>query len=382
MWRQIPVLIVAGIVAVFLADIFTPRGVAVWLFYLVPLVGTFWWRRRNVELGVAGACLLLIVMGYIGLPNETPARFAIVNRIMGGSVLVLTAVLIERLKRSDEQRRVNESALVERERHLRAILDSEPECVKTLAADGTLLQMNRAGLEMLEAERADQVLGHCIYPLVVPEHRLALQALTERVFQGQSGSLEFETVGLKGGRRWLETHATPLRDESGTIVSLLSVTRDITDRKRVESALRESESHFRLLFEQATEGVFVTDAQGRILDVNSASCQMTGYSRGELIGMSVADLVVPEEVPRIVPEINRLNVGDVVSSEWRYLRKDGSFFLGEVMAKQLPDGRLQAFARDITERKQAEQALHDSQTRLQLAIHATGLGPWDWDMVA
>ena len=137
-----------------------------------------------------------------------------------------------------------------RERHLRTILDSEPECVKTLAADGTLLEMNRAGLAMIEAESPQQVCGQCIYPLVNPEHRPALQALTERVFQGESGTLEFEIVGLKGHRRWLETHAAPLLGDGGQVASLLSVTRDITERMRTIAEQQASRERLAILSRQ------------------------------------------------------------------------------------------------------------------------------------
>ena len=118
---------------------------------------------------------------------------------------------------------------------LRTIIESEPECVKLLNADGSLRLMNPAGLAMLEAESLGQVAGHCVYPLIVPEHRAQFQELTARVFRGESGSLEFQITGLKGGHRWLESHATPLRDESGKIIFLLGITRDITARKQAEA---------------------------------------------------------------------------------------------------------------------------------------------------
>src|SRR5687767_15278757 len=88
---------------------------------------------------------------------------------------------------------------------LRALIDNEPECVKLLDAEGNLLEMNAAGLRMIEAESADTVLGKCVYGLVAPEHVAAFRSLTERVCRGERGILEFEMIGLKGARRWLET---------------------------------------------------------------------------------------------------------------------------------------------------------------------------------
>ncbi|MFN0079629.1 MAG: PAS domain S-box protein [Prosthecobacter sp.] len=128
-----------------------------------------------------------------------------------------------------------EAALQRSEARLRAIFDTEPECVKLLAADGSLIEMNPAGLRMLEADSFQQLENHCVYLLVVAEHRTAFRELTERVFLGESGSLEFQIIGLRGGRRWLETHATPLRDASGAITAMLGITRDITQRKQAEA---------------------------------------------------------------------------------------------------------------------------------------------------
>jgi PAS domain S-box-containing protein len=101
--------------------------------------------------------------------------------------------------------------LRESENHLRTIIEAEPECVKLVASDGTLLEMNAAGLAMIEAPSADAVMGQSVYSLIAPEHREAFVALNENVCQGNRGTLEFEIIGLQGTRRWMETHAVPLR---------------------------------------------------------------------------------------------------------------------------------------------------------------------------
>ncbi|MBI4985447.1 MAG: diguanylate cyclase [Rhodocyclales bacterium] len=131
-----------------------------------------------------------------------------------------------------------EMALAASEAKLKAIINAEPECVKVLAPDGTLRQMNRAGLDMIEADSEAQVVGAAVVDLVVPEHRAAFMALNEKVNRGEAGSLEFEIVGLKGRHRWLDTHAVPMRDADGKITGLLGVTRDITEHKK---ALQELE---------------------------------------------------------------------------------------------------------------------------------------------
>lgn len=147
---------------------------------------------------------------------------------------VLVRKLEEKARDLDDANR----ALAAREARLRAILDNEPECVKLLAADGSLLEMNAAGLRLIEAESLAQVKNQCVYPLIVEEHRPAFQNLIERVFRGESGVLEFEMVGIEGTHHWMEMHAAPLRDERGTVTALLGITRDISGRRSAEEHIR------------------------------------------------------------------------------------------------------------------------------------------------
>src|SRR3989442_15461427 len=121
------------------------------------------------------------------------------------------------------------------------MIDSEPECVKLVDTQGRLLDMNPAGLAMIEAESIEAVRGLPVTDVVAPEHREAFKELHRRVFAGESGTLEYEVIGLKGKRSWLATHAVPLRDASGTIQAALGITRDISRRRLAERALGESE---------------------------------------------------------------------------------------------------------------------------------------------
>jgi PAS domain S-box-containing protein len=131
------------------------------------------------------------------------------------------------------------ATIAERETLLRTIIEASPECVKLLALDGTLLQMNQAGLAMLDADRAEQVVGQRAIDLVVPEQRAAFRALVDRVAGGTPGRLEFEVTTFKGARRWLETQMVPLRrDGTGPVESLLGLTHDVTERRRAERVQR------------------------------------------------------------------------------------------------------------------------------------------------
>ncbi|MGV8934704.1 MAG: EAL domain-containing protein [Gallionellaceae bacterium] len=124
------------------------------------------------------------------------------------------------------------------EQHLRTIIETEPECVKILDKNGKLLEMNTAGLDMLELGTMDEAKKHNLLEFVLPQYRDAFANLHQRVMQGQSGTLEFEIKGMKGAMRWLETHAAPMRDENGKIISLLGITRDISQRKLSEERIQ------------------------------------------------------------------------------------------------------------------------------------------------
>ena len=121
---------------------------------------------------------------------------------------------------------------------LRTIIETEPECVKVVGKNGALMEMNSAGLAMLEVDSIESARTHNLMDFITPEHREAFRDLHERVMNGESGTLEFEIVGCKGARRWLETHAAPMRDAHGAVVSLLGITRDVTERKHSESRIQ------------------------------------------------------------------------------------------------------------------------------------------------
>jgi PAS domain S-box-containing protein len=168
--------------------------------------------------------------------HNTPLREAD-GTVVG--VLSMVQDITER-KRAEERMAYSEN-------YLRSIIEAEPECVKVLDAEGTLLSMNRAGLAMIEADTPEMVIGKKVDGIVAPEHREAFVSLIRDVGAGARATLEFRVVGLKGGERWLETHAVPLRDERKQETLILSITRDVTDSRRTEQALRESEKDYRAI---------------------------------------------------------------------------------------------------------------------------------------
>jgi PAS domain S-box-containing protein len=138
------------------------------------------------------------------------------------------------------EREANDTRLRESESRYRAIVETTPECVKVVGRDGSLLQMNAAGLAMIEAGNGS-VLGENVYSIIAPQDRERFRAFNESVCAGNTGTLEFDIIGLQGTIRTLESNAVPLPIADGGFVHL-AVTRDVTARRQAELALLHNRS--------------------------------------------------------------------------------------------------------------------------------------------
>ena len=139
-----------------------------------------------------------------------------------------------------------------------------------------------------------------------------------------------------------------------TVVGLGLLASSAAPLDRAHEALAESRAETRELVQQAPDGIFVADLDGRYTDVNRAGCEMLGFAREELIGKTIVDLIPPEDVGRLAASKQHLLSGEAEVSEWRLLRKDATYLPVELNARILPDGRWQAFVRDISDRRRAE----------------------------
>jgi PAS domain S-box-containing protein len=160
---------------------------------------------------------------------------------------------------------------------LETIIETEPECVKLIGRGGHLLMMNRSGLDMIEADTFEQVKEQPVFPLISPKYRKAFKKLTEDVFQGETGELVFQMTGLRGKTLWLDTRAVPLRNDRNEIIALLAITRDITERRKLEEQLRQA---------QKMEAVG-TFAGGIAHDFNNILTAIIGY--GSILQMKLAE---------------------------------------------------------------------------------------------
>ncbi len=155
---------------------------------------------------------------------------------------------VTQIKRTEQDLRA-------REQHLQAIIDTTPECVKLVDAEGTLLAMNRAGLGMIEADDAGHVIGKTVNSLITPEFQEAFRQMNDRVCAGAREHLEFELLTLKGNRRWMETDATSIVEPKSGKKVQLAVTRDMTDRRKAELDLQRKTKQLATFLETAALGL-------------------------------------------------------------------------------------------------------------------------------
>ena len=161
---------------------------------------------------------------------------------------------------------------------------------------------------------------------------------------------------------------------------------EVTLRKRTEARLQESEERYRSIYEQAAVGLANVTLDGKFLKLNPRFCEMLGYSQEELLAKTVLEITHPDDRTQISPAMKRLLAGKVSSffQEKRYLRQDGSCFWSSTSVSLVRDGSgnpkyYLAVILDISDRKQAEAALRESEARWQFALEGSGDGVWDWN---
>ncbi len=297
----------------------------------------------------------------------------------------------------------------ERDSFLRALVETTPECIKIVAADGRVVQMNAAGLAMIGADSFAQIESSSACDLIAPEDRDAWREQHARVCAGERLTWEFDIIGLDGTRRRMETHAAPVALGGGG-VGQLAVTRDVTLRKETEQALYqlnatlqaqvddrtreleralaqlgETERSFSLLVEGVTDyALYMLDPTGHIVSWNAGAKRIKGFEASEVVGRHFSLFYTPEDIAAEIPSRGLRTAtreGRFETEGWR-VRKDGSRFWANVIIDPIRDrGQLVGFAkitRDITERRATEEHLRHAQ-KMEAVGHFTGGAAHDFN---
>lgn len=274
------------------------------------------------------------------------------------------------------QRLILENA--EEHRNLQRIFNTSPDAASiTRLSDGLVVDVNQGFLAMSGYTR-EEVLGNSTLSMKIwhhPEDRETF--LWELVATGGCENREFlfdhkegkSLVGLLSAKI-ISINQAP---------HIISVVRDISERKRMEAALRESEETYRSILNASPDDITITDLEGRLLMVSPVANAMFGYEPGEGDGMRIQQFIVPEDLPRAMANIQKmLEGGNQGTNEYRGIRKDGSSFDIEVNSGLVHTGdrpsRMVFIVRDITTRRRAEQERAELEARNRQLQKSESLG--------
>jgi PAS domain S-box-containing protein len=243
---------------------------------------------------------------------------------------------------------------------LNAIIESADDAIVTKTLEGIITSWNK-GAERIFGYTADEAIGQPVNMLIPEDHPDEEPTILARLRAGER-IRHYETVRVRKDRTLIDISLTvsPIRNAEGQIIGASKIARDISEQKRVERALRESEEKYRSLLENANDLVYSHDLEGNYLTINRACQVVTGYSREEILGgLNIAQVVAPEHLERAREMMGlKLNDPSPTIYELDIITKDGRRLTLEVSTRvSQRDGQgaiIEGIARDITERKRSE----------------------------
>ncbi len=308
---------------------------------------------------------VILVSGTVGEEIAVEAVKAGANDYVMKTKLVRLAPAVEReLRQAAEsrRRRVLESQVQEEAARFRALTEKSWDGIIVVDATGRLVY-GSPSTERLMGYRPEEMLGQNLFEFVHDEDRAEAAAAFAETIATAGGTLArtLRAVRRGGAVRWLELTATNLLDVpsvAGVVVNY----RDVTERRLAETALRESEARYRLLFEGAAEGILVADIGTRMFTyANPTICRMFGYTSEELCRLGLQDIHPAADLPRVQAEFEAQARGDkVVAYALPCRRRDGSVFRADIKTTATVLGGRSCnvgFFTDVSDRIQAEEAL-------------------------
>lgn len=272
---------------------------------------------------------------------------------------------------------VDVTSRVQAETALNQFFSASPTPMAIWGFDGRIRRVNPSW-EPILGFTAEQVVGTPLFDRVHPEDRAAAEAEVKRLsISGKRTGFECRVRCNDESYRWLLLNGGVLKNEQVVYVTA----QDITERKKAEEALRESEARFRSTFENALFGMAIVGLDLRFLQVNQSLCRITGFAEQELLQTNFAAITHPDDVRETQERKRSLMEGATssVSATKRYVRKDGQpvWVCAHVAAVRDAQGKPLHFitlVEDLTERKQAEEAARRSEEWLKFALNAAGIG--------
>jgi len=259
-----------------------------------------------------------------------------------------------------------ENLLKEREKRFRQFFENAPVYCYMISPEGKILDINSSALTALGYTK-EEIVGKPLQTTIYAPSSIekAKELFMRRKKTGKIRNEEITIITKKGEERTVLLSTDAVRDSAGKLVHSISIQRDITERKQAEEALKASEEKFRSLFEDSRDTIFITSADGIMIDINSAGEELFGYTRSELLGMDVRQLYFDQnDRIQFVQEI--IQTGFVRNYEIKFRRKDGEGIecLLTATIKTADDGKtilFQGIISDVTETRKLEEQFRQSQ---------------------
>ncbi len=292
-----------------------------------------------------------------------------------GAIAALTTAFLGLITLSlERQLRVDEalkSVLRESEERLQAIIQSAMDAILIVDARQRIVLFNAAAEQVFHCPSAEAigadigrfVRGHLLE--APPGYGGGFDA-TDAAMRRLGQHLALTGVRADGAEFPIDASVSQVQFHGATL--FIVILRDVTERKRVEAALRDNERRYRTLFSKATDGILLLDTEGNVADANDAFARMHGYAIDELLEMNLRELDTPETLALANGRIGKILAGETVGFEVEHFHKDRHIVPLDVAASAIDiDGELYvlAFHRDITERRRAEQEIKRSQQELR-----------------
>jgi PAS domain S-box-containing protein/putative nucleotidyltransferase with HDIG domain len=313
-----------------------------------------------------GSVIIVSISASLMLdPNDQPVGFRCLVRDVTG-------------------RKLSEKALKDREQQYRLLADNVTDiiCITDLNLRFTYVSPS---VTRTAGYSVDEMIHATFESLFTPESVENAKSVLAQVLafeeSGQQDDGGARTIVLEGYRKdgskiWLEVRATFLRGEKGEPVSVLSIARDITDRKLSEEALRESEQRYRQLFDHAPTGIYELDfSKGKFLSVNDVMCGYTGYTKEELLSLGPSDILTEESQKIFLERMTKIFSGEKVPEtvEFKIRTKDRrelwALLKPQIFFENGLPKRATVVVHDITEHKLSEEALRESEEKYRLLVN-------------
>ena len=316
----------------------------------------------------------IIISGTIGEEVAVEAMRVGAHDYLMKDKLARLAPAIERAIEEANNRRARRQAeanLRRSEAQYRRLLETTNEGVWMFDTGLHTAYVNRRLTEML-GYTAEEMVGRPALDFMAEGSHADVRQRVRRRTQGVTEQYDIRLRRKDGSDLWVIVCATPIYDERGEFTGSLSMLTDITERKRAEEALRESEEHYRSLFENNPLPMWVYDLETlAFLAVNDAAVHHYGYSREEFLSMTIKDIRPSEDVPALLGNVLKVDRGMDEAGVWRHRRKDGTVISVEITSHEMAFAGRRAelvLANDVTERLHAEEM--QARRTIQLALRA------------